>query len=104
MAITQEETFGPVAAVLPFDDEAEVLTRANATEYGLAAYVYTNDLKRAARLSEHLEYGMVALNTPTFTGAPIPFGGWKQSGLGREGSKHGLAEYMALKYVCLGGL
>ena len=104
MDITFEETFGPVAAILPFDSEHEVVRRANKTEYGLAAYVYTNDLKRAARVSEQLEYGMVALNTPKFTGAPIPFGGWKQSGLGREGSKHGLAEYMELKYVCVGGL
>ncbi|WP_152222247.1 NAD-dependent succinate-semialdehyde dehydrogenase [Pseudomonas sp. SCB32] len=104
MDITFEETFGPVAAVLPFDTEDEVVRRANDTEYGLAAYVYTNDLRRAARVSDRLEYGMVALNTPKFTGAPIPFGGWKQSGLGREGSRHGLAEYMELKYVCVGGL
>lgn len=104
MDISFEETFGPVAAILPFDTEEEVVRRANKSEYGLAAYVYTNDLKRAARVSDQLEYGMVALNTPSFTGAPIPFGGWKQSGLGREGSKHGLAEYMELKYVCVGGL
>ncbi|MBD2837812.1 NAD-dependent succinate-semialdehyde dehydrogenase [Pseudomonas sp. JM0905a] len=104
MDIAFEETFGPVAAVLPFDTEEEVICRANNTEFGLAAYVYTNDLRRAARMSDRLEYGMVALNTPKFTGAPIPFGGWKQSGLGREGSKHGLAEYMELKYICAGGL
>ncbi len=104
MLITQEETFGPVAAILPFDDEAEVLTRANATEMGLAAYLYTNDLSRAMRLTERLEYGMVAVNTPKFTGAPIPFGGWKQSGLGREGSRHGLLEYLEAKYVCFGNL
>lgn len=104
MDIAFEETFGPVAAILPFDDEEDVIQRANKTEYGLAAYVYTNDLKRAVRVCDRLEYGMVALNTPKFTGAPIPFGGWKQSGLGREGSKHGLAEYMELKYVCVGGL
>jgi succinate-semialdehyde dehydrogenase/glutarate-semialdehyde dehydrogenase/aspartate-semialdehyde dehydrogenase len=104
MDIAFEETFGPVAAILPFDTEEEVVQRANKTEYGLAAYVYTNDLRRAARVSEQLEYGMVALNTARFTGAPIPFGGWKQSGLGREGSKHGLAEYMELKYVCVGSL
>ncbi|MGU3400057.1 NAD-dependent succinate-semialdehyde dehydrogenase [Brucellaceae bacterium D45D] len=104
MLIAREETFGPVAAVLPFDDEREVITRANASEMGLAAYVYTNDLSRAMRLTDRLEYGMVAVNTPKFTGAPIPFGGWKQSGLGREGSRHGLNEYLEAKYVCFGNL
>ncbi|MCZ4073525.1 NAD-dependent succinate-semialdehyde dehydrogenase [Agrobacterium sp. LMR679] len=102
MLIAREETFGPVAAILPFDDEREVVRRANATEMGLAAYVYTNDLGRAMRLTDQLEYGMVAVNTPKFTGAPIPFGGWKQSGLGREGSRHGLMEYLEPKYVCFG--
>ncbi|MBB3594048.1 succinate-semialdehyde dehydrogenase/glutarate-semialdehyde dehydrogenase/aspartate-semialdehyde dehydrogenase [Rhizobium sp. BK529] len=104
MLIAHEETFGPVAAILPFDDEQEVLARANATEMGLAAYVYTNDLSRAMRLTDRLEYGMIAVNTPKFTGAPIPFGGWKQSGLGREGSRHGLLEYLEAKYVCFGNL
>lgn len=104
MRIAREETFGPVAAILPFDDEQEVLARANATEMGLAAYVYTNDLGRAMRLTDRLEYGMIAVNTPIFTGAPIPFGGWKQSGLGREGSRHGLSEYLEAKYVCFGNL
>ncbi|WP_018900946.1 NAD-dependent succinate-semialdehyde dehydrogenase [Rhizobium sp. 2MFCol3.1] len=104
MLIAREETFGPVAAILPFDDEQEVLSRANATEMGLAAYLYTNDLGRAMRLTDRLEYGMIAVNTPKFTGAPIPFGGWKQSGLGREGSRHGLLEYLEAKYVCFGNL
>ncbi|MDM9625284.1 NAD-dependent succinate-semialdehyde dehydrogenase [Rhizobium sp. S152] len=104
MLIAREETFGPVAAILPFDDEQEVIARANATEMGLAAYVYTNDLGRAMRLTDRLEYGMIAVNTPKFTGAPIPFGGWKQSGLGREGSRHGLLEYLEAKYVCFGNL
>ncbi len=104
MLIAREETFGPVAAILPFDDEREVVRRANATEMGLAAYLYTNDLGRAMRLTDQLEYGMVAVNTPKFTGAPIPFGGWKQSGLGREGSRHGLLEYLEPKYVCFGNL
>lgn len=104
MLIAREETFGPVAAILPFDDEAEVIARANATEMGLAAYAYTTDLARAMRLTDRLEYGMVAVNTPKFTGAPIPFGGWKQSGLGREGSRHGLAEYLEPKYVCIGDI
>jgi succinate-semialdehyde dehydrogenase/glutarate-semialdehyde dehydrogenase/aspartate-semialdehyde dehydrogenase len=104
MDIAQDETFGPVAAVFVFDTEEEVLQRANNSEFALAAYVYTNDLRRALRLSDRLQYGMVAINTPKFTGAPIPFGGWKQSGLGREGSKHGLEEYMEIKYVCFGNL
>lgn len=104
MDIAVEETFGPVAALLPFDTEEEVVRRANSSEYGLAAYVFTNDLRRAARVSHRLEFGMVALNTARFTGPPIPFGGWKQLGLGREGSRHGLAEYMELKYVCVGNL
>lgn len=104
MLIASEETFGPVAPVLRFDTEDEVRAAANASEMGLAAYVYTRDLKRAMRLSDALEYGMVGVNTASFTGGPIPFGGWKQSGLGREGSRHGLQEFMELKYVCFGGL
>ena len=104
MLIAREETFGPVAAVMAFDTEDEVVRRANDTEMGLASYLYTNDLRRTLRVSEALEYGMVGVNTTTFTGPPIPFGGWKQSGLGREGSRHGLAEYMELKYVCFGDL
>ncbi|OCK58410.1 NAD-dependent succinate-semialdehyde dehydrogenase [Bradyrhizobium sp. LMTR 3] len=104
MMIAREETFGPVAAVLPFDSEEEVVARANANEMGLAGYVYTDSLRRALRLSEQIECGMLGINTPSFTGPPIPFGGWKQSGLGREGSRHGLAEYMELKCVCFGDL
>lgn len=104
MLIAREETFGPVVAVLPFDSEEEVVARANASEMGLAAYVYTDSLRRALRLSEQIECGMVGINTASFTGPPVPFGGWKQSGLGREGSRHGLAEYTELKYVCFGDL
>ncbi|UPJ76885.1 NAD-dependent succinate-semialdehyde dehydrogenase [Bradyrhizobium sp. 187] len=104
MRIAREETFGPVAAVLPFDSEEEVIARANANEMGLAGYVYTDSLRRALRLSEQIECGMIGVNTASFTGPPIPFGGWKQSGLGREGSRHGLTEYMELKYVCFGDL
>ncbi|MER9896050.1 NAD-dependent succinate-semialdehyde dehydrogenase [Mesorhizobium sp. M0119] len=104
MLIADEETFGPVAAIFPFEDEKDVLQRANNSEMGLAAYVYTRDLNRAMWLSDRLEYGMVAVNTSKFTGAPIPFGGWKQSGLGREGSKYGLTEYLEPKYVCFGSI
>lgn len=104
MLIAHEETFGPVTAVLPFESEEEVIARANASEMGLAGYVYTDSLRRALRLSERIECGMVGINTASFTGPPIPFGGWKQSGLGREGSRHGLAEFMELKYVCFGDL
>jgi succinate-semialdehyde dehydrogenase len=101
MVIWHDETFGPVAAIAPFDTEEEAIAIANDTQYGLAAYLCTNDLGRALRVGEALEYGMVAVNTDSFTGPPIPFGGWKQSGLGREGSKHGLDEYSEIKYLCL---
>jgi succinate-semialdehyde dehydrogenase/glutarate-semialdehyde dehydrogenase/aspartate-semialdehyde dehydrogenase len=104
MLISREETFGPVAALLSFRDEEEVVARANATEMGLAAYLYTNDLRRALRLTEALQYGMVAVNTASFTGPPVPFGGWKQSGLGREGARQGLMEFTETKYVCFGDL
>lgn len=100
MKICREETFGPVAPVIVFDHEEEVITRANDSEYGLAAYLFTNDHDRANRMSNALEYGMVALNCVKITGAPVPFGGVKQSGLGREGSRHGLEEFTELKYVC----
>lgn len=98
--IMREETFGPVAAVAMFDTEAEVIARANATEYGLAAYVVTENGARQRRMSHALEYGMVAVNRAKITGAPIPFGGIKQSGLGREGSRHGMNEFTELKYIC----
>ncbi|HXH04234.1 MAG TPA: NAD-dependent succinate-semialdehyde dehydrogenase [Candidatus Competibacteraceae bacterium] len=100
MLIAREETFAPVAAVMPFQDEAEVLALANATEYGLVAYVFSHDHDRIARLSRGLQYGMVAVNCVKITGHPIPFGGVKQSGLGREGGRHGIEEYTELKYVC----
>jgi succinate-semialdehyde dehydrogenase len=101
MLIASEETFGPVAAVFRFESEDEVIGRANDTIYGLAAYVWSNDLSRVARVTAALEYGMVAVNCVKMTGAPIPFGGVKQSGLGREGSRHGLEEFTELKYVCI---
>jgi len=99
-AILREETFGPVAAILPFDTEEEALSRANDTEYGLVAYLHTADPRRIYRLSRALQYGMVAVNRTKVTGAPIPFGGWKQSGLGREGSRLGMEEFTEVKYVC----
>ena len=99
--IMREETFGPVAAVSVFDGEDEVVARANATEYGLVAYVVTENGARQMRLGRALEYGMVAVNRVKITGAPVPFGGVKQSGLGREGSRHGIEAFSDLKYLCL---
>jgi aspartate-semialdehyde dehydrogenase len=99
--IHREETFGPVAAVMCFDTEEEVIVRANASEYGLAAYIVTKDSARALRLSRALAYGMVAINRVKITGGPVPFGGWKQSGLGREGSRHGMEAFTELKYLCI---
>ncbi|UVK54317.1 NAD-dependent succinate-semialdehyde dehydrogenase [Mesorhizobium sp. AR02] len=99
--IMREETFGPVAAVTPFDSEDEVIARANATEYGLVAYIVTENGARQQRLGRALDYGMVAINRVKITGAPIPFGGVKQSGIGREGSRHGLEAFTDLKYLCL---
>ncbi|MBP1887389.1 NAD-dependent succinate-semialdehyde dehydrogenase [Sinorhizobium mexicanum] len=99
--IMREETFGPVAAVTAFDSEDEVITRANDTEYGLVAYVVTENGARQLRLARALEYGMVAINRVKITGGPIPFGGWKQSGLAREGSRHGMEAFTELKYLCI---
>jgi succinate-semialdehyde dehydrogenase len=102
MRICREETFGPVAPILSFESEEEAIHIANDTIYGLAAYICTPNLARALRVGRRLEYGMVAINTSRFTGPPIPFGGMKQSGLGREGSRHGLDDYTELKYLCIG--
>ncbi|MGK6315505.1 NAD-dependent succinate-semialdehyde dehydrogenase [Neorhizobium sp. DT-125] len=100
-AIMREETFGPVAAVTAFDTEEEVVARANDTEYGLVAYAVTENGARQMRLGRALEYGMVAINRVKITGGPVPFGGWKQSGLGREGSRHGIEAFTELKYLCI---
>ncbi|WP_425491877.1 NAD-dependent succinate-semialdehyde dehydrogenase [Kaustia mangrovi] len=99
--IMSEETFGPVAAIAPFDTEEEAVRIANSTEYGLAAYLYTGDYRRVSRVAGALEFGMVAVNRIKITGAPVPFGGVKQSGLGREGSRHGMEEFTELKYLCI---
>lgn len=98
--IMREETFGPVAAIAPFDTEDDVIRQANATEYGLMAYLHTKDPSRIYRMSRALEFGMVGVNRTKVTGAPIPFGGMKQSGLGREGSRHGIEAFSDIKYVC----
>ena len=99
-SIFREETFGPVAALAPFDTEEEALRRANDSEYGLVAYLHTQDPRRIYRASRALQYGMVAVNRTKVTGAPIPFGGMKQSGLGREGARLGMEAYTEVKYVC----
>ncbi|MGH6947474.1 MAG: NAD-dependent succinate-semialdehyde dehydrogenase [Kiloniellales bacterium] len=99
--IMREETFGPIAAFARFDDEGAVLRAANDTEYGLVAYLFTEERRRIARFGRELQYGMVAINRAKITGAPIPFGGMKQSGLGREGSRHGIEAFTEIKYLCL---
>lgn len=101
MRIAREETFGPVAPLFRFDTESEAIRMANETEFGLAAYVYTRDLARTWRISEALEYGMVGVNTGLVSTAIAPFGGVKQSGLGREGGRQGIEEYLETKYLCL---
>jgi succinate-semialdehyde dehydrogenase/glutarate-semialdehyde dehydrogenase len=102
MLITEEETFGPVAAVIPFTSESEVIQTANDSQYGLASYFYSKDISRIWRVAEALEFGMVGVNTGTISNEVAPFGGVKQSGLGREGSVWGMDEYLEMKYVCLG--
>jgi len=102
MLFAKEETFGPVAPLFSFETEEEAINLANDTIFGLASYFYTNDINRAVRVSEALEYGMVGLNTGLISNEVAPFGGVKQSGLGREGSKYGMNEYLELKYLCSG--
>jgi succinate-semialdehyde dehydrogenase/glutarate-semialdehyde dehydrogenase len=104
MLCAREETFGPVAPVFRFATEAEAIERANATEFGLASYFYSRDVGRIFRVAEALEYGMVGINTGLISTAEVPFGGVKQSGLGREGSHHGIDDYVEIKYLCLGDL
>jgi succinate-semialdehyde dehydrogenase/glutarate-semialdehyde dehydrogenase len=104
MLCMREETFGPVAPVVKFTDEAEVIRLANNTDYGLASYFYSRDIGRIFRVAEALEYGMVGVNTGLISNEMAPFGGVKQSGLGREGSVYGMDDFMEMKYVCLGGI
>jgi succinate-semialdehyde dehydrogenase/glutarate-semialdehyde dehydrogenase len=104
MAIAREETFGPVAPLFRFADDADVVAQANDTEFGLASYFYTRDLARAWRVGEQLEYGMVGINTGLISTAEAPFGGIKSSGLGREGSRYGIEEFVEIKYLCFGGI
>jgi succinate-semialdehyde dehydrogenase / glutarate-semialdehyde dehydrogenase len=104
MLVAREETFGPLAPVIKFDTDADAIAMANDTEFGLAAYFYARDLKRVWRVAEAIEAGIVGINTGIISTAVAPFGGVKQSGLGREGSKYGIDDYLEIKYLCLGGL
>jgi len=104
MLVAHEETFGPVASVFVFDEENEAIRLANASEFGLAGYFYSRDLGRVWRVAEALECGMVGINTGLISNEVAPFGGIKQSGVGREGSSHGIADYLELKYLCMAGI
>jgi succinate-semialdehyde dehydrogenase/glutarate-semialdehyde dehydrogenase len=104
MKVFREETFGPVAPLFRFSSDAEVIELANRTEFGLASYFYSRDIGRIWRVAEALEYGMVGVNTGFITTEVAPFGGVKQSGIGREGSKYGIDEYIEVKYICMGGV
>ncbi len=104
MLVTREETFGPVAPHFRFSTDEEAVALANATEFGLAGHFYTRDLQRAWRVAEAMEAGMVGINTGTIPNETAAFGGIKRSGLGREGSKYGIEEYLEIKYMCIGGL
>lgn len=102
MLCAREETFGPFAPIFKFETEAEAIAAANHTEFGLASYFYTRDIGRIYRVGEALEYGMVGVNVGILATEHVPFGGMKQSGLGREGSRHGMTEYLEMKYLCIG--
>ncbi|WP_413990753.1 NAD-dependent succinate-semialdehyde dehydrogenase [Labrys okinawensis] len=104
MLIAQEETFGPLAPIIKFEEADQVVREANDTIYGLAAYFYASNLKRVWQVAEALEYGMVGINTGRMSSEAAPFGGIKQSGIGREGSRHGIDEYLEMKFLCIGGL
>ena len=102
MAVTREETFGPIAPLFRFKTEEEAIQMANDTEFGLASYFYSRDIGRVWRVSENLEYGIVGANTGVISTEVAPFGGVKESGLGREGSKYGIEDFLELKYICMG--
>jgi len=104
MRVAKEETFGPMAPLFRFHSDAEVIALANDTEFGLASYFYSRDIGRIWRVAEALEYGMVGINTGLISNEVAPFGGVKQSGLGREGSHYGIDDYLVIKYLCMGGL
>jgi succinate-semialdehyde dehydrogenase/glutarate-semialdehyde dehydrogenase len=104
MEASQEEIFGPVAMLYRFKDEAEAIRLANDTPYGLAAYFYSRDIARVWRVAERLQYGMVGINEGLISTAEAPFGGVKESGMGREGSKYGIDSFIEIKYLCLGGI
>jgi succinate-semialdehyde dehydrogenase/glutarate-semialdehyde dehydrogenase len=104
MKVAHEETFGPLAPLFRFRTEEEAMQMANDTEFGLAAYFYSRDIGRVWRVSEALEYGIVGINTGLIANEMAPFGGVKQSGLGREGSRYGIEEYLEIKYLCMGGI
>ena len=104
MKVANEETFGPVAPLFRFKDEADVIAQANDTEFGLASYFYARDMGRVWRVAEALEAGIVGVNTGLISTEVAPFGGVKQSGLGREGSKYGIEDFVQIKYVSMGGI
>ncbi len=104
MVLAKEETFGPIAPVFRFGAEEEVIKMANDTEYGLASYFYSRDVSRCWRVAEALESGMVGINEGLISIAAAPFGGVKESGIGREGSKYGMDYFMEIKYLCFGGI
>ncbi len=104
MAVAREETFGPLSPLFRFRTEEEAIRMANDTQYGLASYFYTRDLGRSWRVAEGLEYGIVGINTGLISTAEAPFGGVKESGIGREGSKYGIDDYLSIKYLCVGGI
>jgi succinate-semialdehyde dehydrogenase/glutarate-semialdehyde dehydrogenase len=104
MAVAKEETFGPLAPLFRFKTEEEVIKMANDTEFGLASYFYARDLGRVWRVAEAVEYGIVGINTGIISSEVAPFGGVKESGNGREGSKYGIEDYLEIKYMCMGGI